>query len=63
MIYEIGGKQVILDFDLAKLFNYEVKRPNEKCPTEIHEIGHGEQEQSHLQGHNSAFYIFHNRSQ
>ena len=29
MIYEIGGKQVIFDSDLAKLYNVETKRINE----------------------------------
>ena len=29
MIYEIRGKQVILDSDLAKLYNIETKRINE----------------------------------
>jgi len=29
MIYEIRGKQVILDFDLAKLYQVETKRINE----------------------------------
>lgn len=30
MIYEIRGQQVMLDFDLAKLYGYEVKRLNEQ---------------------------------
>ena len=29
MIYEIRGKQVMLDSDLAKLYNVETKRINE----------------------------------
>ena len=29
MIYEIRGKQVMLDCDLAKLYNVETKRINE----------------------------------
>ena len=29
MIYEIRGKQVMLDCDLAKLYNVETKRVNE----------------------------------
>ena len=29
MIYEVRGKQVIFDFDLAKLYHVETKRINE----------------------------------
>ena len=35
MIYEIRGKQVMLDFDLAKLYNVETKRINEAVKNNI----------------------------
>ena len=35
MIYEIRGKQVMLDSDLAKLYNVETKRINEGVKNNI----------------------------
>ena len=35
MIYEIRGKQVMLDSDLAKLYNVETKRINEAVKNNI----------------------------
>lgn len=35
LIYEIRGKQVMLDSDLAKLYNYNVKRLNEQVKRNI----------------------------
>ena len=35
MIYEIRGKQVMLDSDLAKLYGTEVKRINEAVKNNI----------------------------
>ena len=35
MIYEIRGKQVMLDSDLAKLYNVETKRINEVVKNNI----------------------------
>ncbi len=35
MIYEIRGKQVMLDSDLAKLYNVEAKRINEAVKNNI----------------------------
>ena len=35
MIYEIRGKQVMLDSDLAKLYNVETKRINEAFKNNI----------------------------
>ena len=35
MIYEIRGKQVMLDSDLAKLYNVETKRINESVKNNI----------------------------
>ena len=35
MIYEIRGKQVMLDSDLAKLYNVETKRTNEAVKNNI----------------------------
>ena len=35
MIYEIRGKQVMLDSDLAKLYNVETKRINEAIKNNI----------------------------
>ena len=35
MIYEIRGKQIMLDSDLAKLYNVETKRINEAVKNNI----------------------------
>ena len=35
MIYEIRGKQVMLDSDLARLYNVETKRVNESVKRNI----------------------------
>ena len=35
MIYEIDGKEVMLDTDLAKLYNVETKRVNDIISTTV----------------------------
>ena len=36
MIYEIRGKQVMIDSDLARLYGVETKRVNEAVKNNIH---------------------------
>ena len=38
MIYEIRGKQVMLDSDLAKLYNVETKRINEAVKNNLYKF-------------------------